>query len=263
MKSKLLLILLFFGFYTQAQETVIIATKLDFVSITNKDFVGRDQYGYHYFVDNNVLYKIKNQEQWEYKNVSLGKLSKVDITNPLKIVLFYENFNTVVLLDNQLSETQKINFSENNLPISITATGLASQNQLWVYNRLEQQIGRYDYLKNSYRSITTPFPEMLLFYQTDFNYFYWIDDKKNAFVCNLNGKITTLEKIYDYESLSFISPQQYLYSMDKKLYYVDTHLNKKYSIGILEKRFEKYYYKDQILSIFTAEGISNYKITIP
>ena len=104
---------------------------------------------------------------------------------------------------------------------------------------------------------------MLLFYQTDFNYFYWIDDKKNAFVCNLNGKITTLEKIYDYESLSFISPQQYLYSMDEKIYYVDTHLNKKYSIGILEKRFEKYYYKDQILSIFTAEGISNYKITIP
>ena len=145
MKSKFLLLLLFLATYTQAQESVIVATKLDFVSITNKDFVGRDQYGYHYFVDNNVLYKIKNQEQWEYKNVSLGKLSKVDITNPLKIVLFYENFNTVVLLDNQLSETQKINFSENNLPISITATGLASQNQLWVYNRLEQQIGRYDY----------------------------------------------------------------------------------------------------------------------
>lgn len=263
MKTKLIFFLLFLCLAIQAQEAIITATKLDSISSTHKDFVGRDQYGYHYFVANNVFFKIKNQEQWEYKNVSLGKISKIDLTNPLKIVLFYENFNTVVLLDNQLSETQKINFLENPIPFSITATGLASQNQLWVYNKLDQQIGRFDYLKNTYRAITTPFADVLQFYQTDFNYFYWIDDKRNAFVCNLNGKITALGNIYDFDWISFINPEQYLYSKAEKLYLVDTHLNKKYSIIILEKRFEKCYYKDQILSIFTAEGISNYKITIP
>jgi len=31
----------------------------------------------------------------------------------------------------------------------------------------------------------------------------------------------------------------------------------------VEKSFKNFYYKDQILSIFTNQGISNYKITIP
>jgi hypothetical protein len=38
------------------------------------------------------------------------KITKVDLQNPLKIVLFYESFNSALLLDNQLNEIQKINF---------------------------------------------------------------------------------------------------------------------------------------------------------
>jgi hypothetical protein len=35
------------------------------------------------------------------------KITKVDLQNPLKIVLFYESFNSALLLDNQLNEIQK------------------------------------------------------------------------------------------------------------------------------------------------------------
>ena len=66
-----------------------------------------------------MFYKTKDHQSLEYKNISLGKITKVDLQNPLKIVLFYENFNTAVLLDNQLNETQKINFSENTIPIQV------------------------------------------------------------------------------------------------------------------------------------------------
>ena len=41
------------------------------------------------------------------------KIKKVDLINPLKVTLFYEEFNTVVLLDNQMNEIQKIDFSKN------------------------------------------------------------------------------------------------------------------------------------------------------
>ncbi|WPR72587.1 hypothetical protein SLW70_05470 [Flavobacterium sp. NG2] len=263
MKNTFLLILFFLFFSISAQNSKIIASKINSVSSNNKEFVGRDQFGYNYYIDNAIFYKIKNQEHWEYKNVSLGALTKVDLNNPLKIVLFYENFNTVVILDNQLSETQKINFSENTNPITVTATGIAGQNQLWIYNRLNQQIGFYDYLKNTYRTISTPFPETMIYYQSDFNHFYWIDDKKNAFVCSIYGKISNLGKVSDFEWFEFINEFQYIYSKNKQLFLVDSTKNKKYEIEILEKTFDKCYYKDQILSIFTTEGITNYKIITP
>jgi hypothetical protein len=85
---------------------------------------------FYYTVKNNIFSKIGTRETFVYQNFSLGKITKVDLQNPLKIVLFYENFNTVVTLDNQLNEIQK-NFSESSVPIVATAIGIASQNQFW------------------------------------------------------------------------------------------------------------------------------------
>ncbi|WP_366185115.1 hypothetical protein [Flavobacterium ovatum] len=255
--------LLFSFLSIQAQNIKIVASKINSLPFEDKNFVGRDFYGYNYFDDQAVFSKTKRKEHWEYKNVSLGHLTKIDLNNPLKIVLFYQDFNAVVLLDNQLSETQKILFFQSELPISVKATGIAAQNQLWVYNNLNQQIGLYNYLNNTYKTISIPFPDNIQFYQTDFNHFYWIDDKNIAFVCNLFGKITTLFQIPKYDWIEFINEQQYIYSKDHQFYLLDNSQNKKYEIEIVEKTFQKCYYKDQILSIFTTEGITNYKIITP
>ena len=263
MKNLIFLFVTFSFFSTGAQNQKIVASKINFVSTEGEHFIGRDSYGYNYFIENGVFSKSKGKEHWEYKNISLGELTKIDISNPLKMVLFYENFNTIILLDNQLSETQKINFFVSDIPITLKATGLAAQNQLWIYNRLNQQIGLYNYLNNIYKTISTPFPDTIQFYQTDFNHFYWIDDKNNAFVCNLFGKIASLGQIPPSDWIEFIDQQQFIYLKNNQLFIENTIENKKYEIEILEKSFQKCYYKDQILSIFTAEGITNYKITIP
>jgi hypothetical protein len=39
-----------------------------------------------------------------YSNKKLGKISSVDASNPLRIVVYYKDFARVVLLDSQLSE---------------------------------------------------------------------------------------------------------------------------------------------------------------
>jgi len=122
--KKLLLIAFTFAISVSfGQDKVYVTTKLNPILLSADEFLGYDQFGYYYSIKNNVLSKTKKEESFEYKNISLGKPTKIDIQNPLKIMLFYENFNTIVLLDNQLSETQKINFSENDIPILATATG--------------------------------------------------------------------------------------------------------------------------------------------
>ena len=245
------------------QNQKILASKLNEITTNTEQFLGYDQFGYYYTIKNNIFSKIKNNETLEYKNIPLGQINKVDILNPLKIVLFYENFNTIILLDNQLNETEKINFSENQIPIIANAMGIASQNQLWIYNSLNQQIGLYDYLKKDYKTISTSFPESIKYYQSDFNNFYWIDEKSNWYSCNIFGKITKKGNIPNFDSIEIINDNQFIFSKDSILTLEDIERSKKFEIEILEKTFKKFSYKDQILSIFTSEGITNYKIIIP
>ncbi|SFD27772.1 hypothetical protein [Flavobacterium phragmitis] len=229
-------------------------------------FLGYDSFGYSYQIKNNVFSKTKGNEIFEYKNVSLGKITKVDLQNPLKIVLFYQDFNSVVLLDNQLNKMTEINFSQSPTPIVVDAIGMSTQNQLWIYNSLNQQIGLFDYLKNEYKTVSIPLTEPIKHYQTDFNTFNWIDKNNNWFSCDIFGKITSNEKVSDFDKIEMMNSSQYIFSKDNILYFKG--FNKPNSdviseIKILEKTFDNFYYKDQILSIFTATDISNYKIVTP
>ena len=263
MKNQLLLIFLLFFVASFGQDKIYIAAKQDSIVLTTDYFLGYDQFGFYYLIKNNVLSKTKKGEFFEYKNISLGKPSKIDIQNPLKIMLFYENFNTVILLDNQLSEAQKINFSENDVPIMATATGIASQNRLWIYNSLTQQIGLFDYLKNTFQSITPSFQGNLKHYESDFNTFQWMDNNLNWYSCDVFGKITTLGKVTDFDQTQIINDHVVLFSKDGKLHLQDIQKNSIDPIKNVEKSFKNFYYKDQILSIFTNQEITNYKITIP
>jgi hypothetical protein len=239
------------------------ATKLNTIAVDADDFLGYDSFGFYYTLKNDVFSKINGSERLDYKNISLGKITKVDLQNPLKLVLFYENFNTFITLDNQLNETQKINFSENAIPIVATAVGLASQNQVWVYNSMNQQIGLYDYLNQNYKILATPLTENITFYNTDFNLFQWIDTANNWYACDIFGKIRKINSIPDFDCITLLNDTQYIYSKSGELYFVDIVKEQKTQFVIFEKTFIKFHYKDQILSIFTTLGISNYKITIP
>lgn len=263
MKNLILLFLLTFSAIATAQEQKLLVSRYETIDLVMDRFIGIDKFGFRYFIKNNVLFKQKDGQSLEYKNLSLGKIAKVDLQNPLKLLLFYEDFNTAVTLDNQLNETQRVNFSENSTPIIVSATGIASQNRFWIYNSLTQQLGLYDYLKNTLQPLASPFQENLKYYDSDFNYFQWIDEKGNWNICDVFGKITTIGKVAPFERLQFIGDRQLLYSNEGQLQILDLKNDKKYILENVEKSFESFYYKDQILSIFTPNGITNYKIIIP
>lgn len=263
MKKSLLLFFIFFFTVSFGQDKIYVAIKQDSTSLSADQFLGYDQFGFYFSIKNNVLSKTKKDELFEYKNISLGKPTKVDIQNPLKIMLFYENFNTIILLDNQLNETQKINLSENDVPILATATGIVSQNRLWIYNSLTQQIGLFDYLKNTFLSITPSLQGNLKYYESDFNTFQWIDNNLNWYSCDIFGKITTLGKVTDFDQMQVINDHIILFLKEGKLQLQDIKNNTIYPIQNVEKSFKKFYYKDQILATFTNHGITNYKISIP
>jgi hypothetical protein len=226
-------------------------------------FVGQDNFGNSYSTYENEFRKIASNRVSFYKNVSLGKIHQVDLQNPLQIVLFYKQFTSAVLLDNQLNETTKINFSELNIPLNPEAVSLASQNRLWLYDMLSQKLGLFDILKNTYQPITQSFNESIRFYQSDYNYFYWVDTKQNLYVSNLFGKVNLLGVVPSFDQIQVVSPNQILVKKDNELYFYNLENLQKTPIAINEKSFVSFSYKEQILSIFTSQEIYQYKIILP
>lgn len=262
MKKSICLFILLWNTIGFSQKSTAIPLKSK--PLPAETFVGFDGLGNYYYIKNNVFTKQNDTQIWEYKNLSLGRITTVDIINPLKIILFYESFNVIITLDNQLNEIQKINFSDgNNNAIIVSRIGMASKNQFWVFNTLNQQIGLYDYLKNTYNPLGQPIQEVIKYSQSDFNYFLWIDAKNRLYSCDFFGKINFITTVPQFDKIQIIDTTSFIFLKDKKLFIKNEIAQTISEIQIVEKSFESFHYKDQILAIFTNQVITNYKIIIP
>jgi len=231
--------------------------------IENKIYLGFDGLGNNYFIKNNIFIKQYDTQKWEYKNVPLGKITSVDYINPLKIVVFYEDFNTIIILDNQLNEIQKLNLFDIDNTIFASKIGMASLNQFWIYNALTQQILLFNYLNNTFKNIGNPIQESIKYTQSDFNNFYWIDENNNWFSIDIFGKVNLLANIPSWENIQIIDTDRLLFSSNNVLYCLNNKSKVVYEIEIVEKSFQKFYFKDQILAIFTNQQIKNLKLKLP
>lgn len=72
-----------------------------------------------------------------------GKLHAVDITNPLKPLLFYKDFSTVVILDRLLSNRSSIDLRRHNI-LQPTAITLSYDNNIWVFDQFDNKLKKID-----------------------------------------------------------------------------------------------------------------------
>ena len=264
MKKVLFLIIFICTLQSHSQELGIPVKFLSNANAAPQRYLGTDAFGWQYTITDNEFKKQKDGQTLKYKNVALGEIYKADLQNPLQIILFYRRFNTVVLLDNQLNETSRINFSEmQQQPVIAEAVGLASQNRLWLYDVNTQQIGLYTLAQGTFRTLTPPFNDGIKYYQNDYNYFYWIDNAGKCFAVNLFGKVSALGSVPAFSQIQILSDTEVLFSANNSLYLYDLATQSRQQIQIVEKSFSAFYYASQILSIFTESEIIQYKITLP
>lgn len=242
-----------------AQESPVLLSE---TSVSADWFAGFDNLGANYYVKDNTLFKQKEGKILQYKNISFGKIERVDLINPMSIAVFYKDFNAAVFLDNQLNEIRRINFSDFAEPLTVTALGNASQNRLWIYNSINQQIALFDYLKNSVRYLAQPLKGTIVHYESDFNYFHWLDDLGNRYSCDLFGKITAHGRFPAIANAQFVSDSAMLYLRDGQLYCFTLGAAAEQRIDLGKKSAAAFWYGAQNLAIFTTGGISLYKIKL-
>ncbi|PHR71184.1 MAG: hypothetical protein COA67_07045 [Lutibacter sp.] len=138
------------------------------------DTIGVDILGASYTMYNNVLFKKGNYETSFYENISLGKVYSVDIINSQEVVLFYRDFNMVIVLDNRLNLIQSIRFQNSLL---FAKKGIA--NTLWIFNLDKNKLELYNYKskKTTFSSqIITDFEPIEM--ESGFNFVKLIGKKK-------------------------------------------------------------------------------------
>ncbi|MFC5283112.1 hypothetical protein [Pedobacter alpinus] len=137
----LIVLLCFFGFNKNvlAQEYTLI-TKIDTVA----KLASVDNFGNLFVVTpQNELLKFNTSGKllWNYSNRTYGEISQLDVTDPLRVILYYADFQQIVVLNNNLSEIAKFNYN-NNPDVQITLIASANNNGYWVYDQINRELRR-------------------------------------------------------------------------------------------------------------------------
>lgn len=105
-----------------------------------------------------------------FNNVrKFGRLYSVDVSNPLKVLLHFKDFNTIVILDRLLNERSVLDLRKFNL-LQVKAIGQSYDNNIWIYDELDARLkkigddGRLIDQSNDFRQIfdTTPSPSVIV-----------------------------------------------------------------------------------------------------
>lgn len=110
------------------------------------DFFTTDNLGNIYTIKEDELIKYLPSGKFfaRYSNLKLGNIATVDATNPLKIILYYRDFQQLVFLDDQLSVNSDV-VSLEKLGYEQTDLVCASvNNSFWIYDKQNNELHRFD-----------------------------------------------------------------------------------------------------------------------
>jgi hypothetical protein len=208
------LLLSFHGLWAQ-----ITATPTGTIVVNAEEFWGIDKFEtLYYSSENQTFLRTRKDSTITYANFQLGKIYSVNTFNPLKINLFYKDFNTVMILDNRLAELQRIDFNIVQPYRNITFVSTGPDNTLWIYNQDLQVLELYDYRSNSSRIKTVPIQDEVLDLKSDYNHCYLLTEDY-LYVYSYFGNLEVKFPNNGYRKMAFGNTHLVLLGEDSYFFY--------------------------------------------
>ena len=217
---KILTIISFLLFSITLPESAFIIIKS--IPTISKNLT-TDNLGNSYLINGNVLEKYDEEGNLvkSFSNKNLGNISGVDVTNPLKVLVFYESFQQVMILDNMFAPSANA-VSLETLGYNQTSLVCSSHNNgMWIYNkqnfgliRFDQNFLQTDKTENITRQIMSEVNPVFLIEQN--NKVFLNDSTKGIFVFDVYG---TYNKTIPIKGLAHfqISNDELIYFKEGKL----------------------------------------------
>ena len=154
-----------------------------------------------------------------------GQASLIDVSNPLKVLLYYSDFATIVVLDRMLNVRNTIDLRKQNI-LQVRAIGQSYDNKIWLYDELDNKLKKID--EDGKLLWETPdfrqlFGEVLMpqkiFDQDQFVYLY--DSARAVFVFDYYGALKNKIPISGWQNFKVAG--KYIFgSKDNKLFRYNT-----------------------------------------
>jgi len=257
---KHLLYIFFFAFISISAQESIEATFIKAIDLQDDPIISFDSFETPYFLKNNVFYTKNVPNNLTYNNLQLGELSSANTFNPLKINLFYKNFNTVIILDNRLAEIYKVDFNTTTPYLNVSFISTGHDNTIWIFNQDLQRLELFDYKTRMTRTQTVPVQSAVLDLKSDFNY-CWLLTEKHIYVYNYFGRL--IKKIENSGYTSIIPKNENLIlKKDNALYYLNKNSDKIIKIKTPNLLIDVFFVTNETLYIYHNETLQQFQLKI-
>lgn len=256
-----ILIVCWFSVYSQEQIEATLINKTAFqadavVDVTN--------FNTTFYILNNVLLKHNEDEPKEndlgYNNFQLGNITSVNTFNPLKINVFYKDFNTVVVLDNRLAEIFKIDFNSLADYKNISHVTTGSDNTLWVFNENTQQLELFDYKTNTTRAKTLPIKHPVLAMKSNYNY-CWLLTEAYIYKYDYFGNLLNKAKNEGFTAMA-LKDEDLVLKKNKALFYLKKQTENPIPIALPNLLINGFFATNETLYIYNLETLFEYQLKI-
>lgn len=204
-----------------SQESIDVKL-IDTTDLKIDQIIALDNFETFYYLKDNTIYKqSKDATSINYSNYQLGEITTANTFNPLKINLFYQDFNLVVVLDNRLAEIFKVDFNTVQPYKNVSHVSTGYDNTLWIFNADFQKLELYDYKANKTRFSAVPVQSIVLDLKSDYNY-CWLLTENYLYQYNYFGSMiskienTGFTKISQSDGNLILKKEDILYFKHKK-----------------------------------------------
>ncbi len=150
-----------------------------------------------------------------------GKLSYVEAQNPWKVILFYKNYSTIVLLDKYLNVISGINLRKQNI-FQVNALTTSYDNNIWLYDEQDNKLKKIDDSGNTlFESVdfrllfdSVPSPQKII---DNDGFVYLYDPESGLYIFDYYGSFKSKLAFLHWTDIAVVDKQ--IYGFDKENLY--------------------------------------------
>ncbi|QDO92873.1 hypothetical protein FNB79_02410 [Formosa sediminum] len=258
---KFTLYLLFFSSLILHSQTAIKTTLIQKQPLQVSTFIDTDGIETLYYLNNNTLTKQTASQTLQYSNLQLGHIHKVNTFNPLRLNVFYKNFNTVMILDNRLAEIYKIDFNTITPYRNPTYISTGYDTTLWVFNENTQQLELFDYKTNTLRASSSPINSEVLDMVSNYNW-CWLLTSEFLYKFNYVGSLVQKIKNEGFTDIKE-SNENLILKKNNSLFYLKKGTKIFNKINLSDLLIKQFLLTNQTLYIYDLKNLNQFHLITP